>query len=159
MFFENFLLSGSASTSITNGDSMTLIDSTYSSDHSLTLMNNGDLIAENWLAKITSNTARIVVYNGNNGSITFNVSFIENFSSEAFGCWSRRARICGIFRRNHHSNKQRFDRCPSSRGSSLEYLLYVLIAVVAVVISLVVILRNRKNKAQLDCLWISKQQK
>jgi len=47
----------------------------------LTLINNAELTAEKWFVKITSNTARILIYNGNNGSITFNVSFIENVTS------------------------------------------------------------------------------
>ena len=82
MVFENSQFSGSGSTSITNWDSMTLIDSNFTSSHSLTLMNNAELTAENWLVKTTSDTARIVIYNGNEGNITFDVSFIENVSSE-----------------------------------------------------------------------------
>jgi hypothetical protein len=82
MAFENSQFSGSGSTSITNWDSMTLIDSNFTSSHSLTLMNNAELTAENWLVKTTSDTARITIYNGNDGNITFNVSFIENVSSE-----------------------------------------------------------------------------
>ena len=81
MVFEKFLIYGSGSTTITNWDSMTLKDSNYTSSLALTLMNNGELNAENWLLKTTSNTARIVVYNGDNGSITFNVPFLENVSS------------------------------------------------------------------------------
>ena len=82
MVFENAQFSGSGSTSITNWDSLTLIDSNFTSSHSLTLMNNAELTAENWLVKTTSDTARIVIYNGNEGNITFDVSFIENVSSE-----------------------------------------------------------------------------
>jgi len=81
MVFEKLSLSGSGSTRITNWDSMTLIDSNYNSSNSLNLMNNGELTAENWLVKTTSNTARIVVYNGDNGTITFDVPFIEDVSS------------------------------------------------------------------------------
>jgi len=83
MVFENSQFSGSGSTSITNWDSLTLINSNFTSSHSLTLMNNAELTAENWLVKTTSSTARIVIYNGNNGSITSDVSFIENVSKEA----------------------------------------------------------------------------
>jgi hypothetical protein len=79
--FENSHFSGSGSTSITNWDSMTFIDSNLTSSHSLTLMNNAELTAENWFVKTTSKTARILLYNGNNGSITFNVPFIENVTS------------------------------------------------------------------------------
>lgn len=79
--FEDSQFSGSGSTSITNWDSITFIDSNLTSSHSLTLMNNAELTAKNWLVKTTSDTARIVIYNGNNGSITFNVSFIENVTS------------------------------------------------------------------------------
>jgi len=81
MVVENSQISGSGSTSITNWDSLTLLDSNFTSSHSLTLMNNAELTAENWLAKTTSDTAKIVIYNGNNGSITFNVPFIENVTS------------------------------------------------------------------------------
>jgi len=81
MVFENSKFSGSGSTSITNWDSITFIDSNLTSSNSLTLMNNGELTEENWLVKTTSSTAKIVIYNGNNGSITFNVSFIENVTS------------------------------------------------------------------------------
>jgi hypothetical protein len=83
MVFENSHFSGSGSTSITNWDSITFIDSNLTSSDSLTLMNNAELTAENWLLKTTSNTASILIYNDNNGNITFNVSFIENVSSEA----------------------------------------------------------------------------
>jgi hypothetical protein len=79
--FEKTHFAGSGSTSITNWDSITFIDSNLTSSHSLTLMNNAELTAENWLVKTTSSTARIVIYNGNNGSITFNVSFIEKVTS------------------------------------------------------------------------------
>jgi hypothetical protein len=83
MFFDNFQLSGSGSTSITNWDSMTMANSNLDSSHSFTFMNNGELTAENWLVKTSSSTARIVLYVGNNGSITFNQPFIENVSSDA----------------------------------------------------------------------------
>ena len=76
MFFDNFQLSGSGSTSVTNWDSMTMANTNLDSSHSLTFMNNGELTAENWLVKTTSSTARIVLYVGNNGSITFNQQFI-----------------------------------------------------------------------------------
>jgi len=41
-----------------------------------------ELTAENWLVKTTSSTAGVVIYNGNEGNITFNVPFIENVSKE-----------------------------------------------------------------------------
>jgi hypothetical protein len=147
MVFENFVLSGSGSTSITNWDSMTLIDSVYNCSHALTLMNNGELNAENWLVKTTSSTARIVVYNGNNGSITFDVPFIEDVSSETLASIGSEGQQFvessgGIIT---VTNNGSMNAQGSTGASGLEYLLYILIIVVVVAVSLVVILRNRKN--------------
>lgn len=77
MTFQNFMLSGDGSTSITNWDSMSLTESSFNSSLSLTLMNNGNLTADNWLVKTLSSAARITVYNGNSGNFTFIESFIE----------------------------------------------------------------------------------
>ena len=55
---------------------MTIIDRVYNSSKALTLMNNVDLTAKNWLVKTSIDTANILCYN--DGNITFNVNCIEN---------------------------------------------------------------------------------
>ena len=148
MFFDNFQLSGSGSTSITNWDSMTMANSNLDSSHSLTFMNNGELTAENWLVKTSSSTARIVLYVGNNGSITFNQPFIENVSSDALtaigpdGQEFVESSGGTIVVTNNGSL--------APQGSShdlLEYLAYGLIILVAVVVSIYIIRKNRKKSS------------
>ena len=125
---------------------MTFVDSVFDSSHSLTLMNNAELTAENWLVKTTSSTARITLYVGTDGSITFDEPFIENVSSETLtnigpdGQEFVESSGGTITVTNNGSMTQQ-----SSRGSSLEFLLYVLLIVVAVIVSLYVILKNRKK--------------
>jgi hypothetical protein len=146
MTFKNFLLSGSVSTSITNWDSMTLIDSTYNSSHSLNLMNNGELTAENWLVKTTSSLARIVVYNGNNGSITFDVPFIAGVSGSVLASVGADGQEFvessgGTIKvtKNGLMDEQ------SSTDRGFDSLIYVLVIVVAVIAVIVVFLLMRKK--------------
>ncbi|MBN1245334.1 hypothetical protein JXA31_07045 [Candidatus Bathyarchaeota archaeon] len=139
--FKDVSLSGSGSTSITNWDSMTLIDSTYNSSHALTLMNNGKLTAENWLVKTTASTAKIVVYIGDNGTITFNVPFIENVSSSVLSSIG--------------PDGQEFVESSggtiavTNKGSITEQadsnLIYILAIVVAIIVVIVVFLMLRKK--------------
>jgi hypothetical protein len=147
MTFENSVLYGSGSASITNWDSMTLVDSACNSSHSLNLMNNGELNAENWLVKTTSDTARITIYNGNNATLTFNVPFIKDINSEALTSIGPEGKEFvessgGIITvtNNGLMIKQ------SSLGGGSDYLIYILIIVVAVAVALFIILRNRKKK-------------
>jgi hypothetical protein len=145
--FEKFVLSGSGSASITNFDSMTLVDSTWNSSHSLNLMNNGKLTAENWLLKATSSTARITFYNGNNATLTFNVPFIEDVSSSVLTSIGPEGKEFvessgGIIT---VTNEGSMDE-QGSAALGLDYLLYVLIVIAAVAVSLFIILRNRKKK-------------
>jgi len=147
MFFEKFLLSGSGSASITNWDSMTMIDSTYNSSHALTLMNNGELTAENWLVKTTSNTARIVVYNGNNGSITFNVPFIENVSGSVLASIGPEGQefVESSGGTITVTNNNLINEQNSTNGGS-DYLIYILVIVAAIIVVIVVFLMMRKKK-------------
>jgi hypothetical protein len=147
MVFKNFLLFGSGSTSITNWDSMTLIDSTYNSSHSLNLMNNGELTAENWLVKTTSNAARIVVYNGNNGSITFNVPFIEDVSSSVLTSIGADGKefVESSGGTITVTNNGLIDKKSSTNGGS-DYLIYILVIVAAIIAVIVVFLMMRKKK-------------
>jgi len=145
--FEKFVLSGSGSASITNFDSMTLVDSTWNSSHSLNLMNNGKLTAENWLLKATSSTARITFYNGNNATLTFNVPFIEDVSSSVLTSIGPEGKEFvessgGIIT---VTNEGSMDE-QGSAALGLDYLLYVLIVIAAVAVSLFIILKNRKKK-------------
>jgi hypothetical protein len=147
--FENLLLSGSGSASITNWDSMTLIDSAYNSSHSLTLMNNGELTAENWLVKTTSSTARIVIYNGDNASITFNVPFIEDVSGSVLASVGPEGQefVEDSGGTIAVTNEGLMTEQSSADSSNLEYILYIVIIVVAVIVSLFVILRRRKKSS------------
>jgi hypothetical protein len=150
MVFENFLLSGSGSASITNWDSMTLVDSAYNSGHSLTLMNNGELTAENWLVKTTSSTARIVVYNGENGTITFNAPFIEDVSSSVLASIGSEGKefVEDSGGTIAVTNEGLMTGQSNADGSGLEFIFYIVIIVVAVIVSLFVILRRRKKSSK-----------
>jgi hypothetical protein len=150
MVFENFLLSGSGSASITNWDSMTLIDSAYNSSHSLTLMNNGELTAENWLVKTTSSTARIVIYNGDNASITFNVPFIEDVSGSVLASVGPEEKefVESSGGTIAVTNNGLMTEQSSADGSGLEFIFYIVIIVVAVIVSLFVILRRHKKSSK-----------
>lgn len=148
MFFENFQLSCSGSTHITNWDSMTMANSNLDSSHSLTFMNNGELTTENWLVKTTSNTARIVLYVGNNGSLTFNQPFIENVSSDVLTAigpdgqeFVESSGGTIVVTNNGSLTPQ------GSAHDILEYLLYGLVIVVAVVVSIYIIMKNRKKSS------------
>jgi galactitol-specific phosphotransferase system IIC component len=105
-------------------------------------------MSENWLVTTSSNTARIGVYNGNNGSITFNVPFIENVSSSVLtsigpeGQQFVESSGGTITVTNNGSMNEQ-----SSTDGSLDYLLYILIIVAAVIVSLVIILKNRKKSS------------
>ena len=149
MVFEKFLLSGSGSVSITNWDSMIMINSDYTSSDSLNLMNNGELTAENWLVKTTSNTARIVVYNGNNASITFDVPFIEDVSSSVLASVGPEGQefVESSGGTIKVTNNGLMTKQSSTGASGLEYILYIVIIVVAVSVSLFMILRRRKKSS------------
>ena len=149
MVFEKFLLSGSGSFVMTNWESMTMIDSNYTSSESLNLMNNGELIAENWLVKTTASTAEIGVYNGNNGSITFNVPFIENVSSSVLTSIGPDGQqfVESSGGTITVTNKGLMTEQTRTNGGT-DYLLYILIIVAAVTVSLFVILRNRKKSSK-----------
>lgn len=149
MVFENFLLSGSGSTSITNRDSMTMIDSDYNSSHSLTLMNNGELTAENWLVKTTSNTARIVVYNDDNGTITFNVPFIEDVSSSVLASIGPEGKefVEDSGGTITVTNNGLMNEKSSTDGGFDSTLIYIL-AIVAVAIVVIVVFFITKKKKQ-----------
>jgi len=149
MIFDKFLLSGSGSASITNWDSMTMINSNYSSSHSLTLMNNGGLTAENWLVKTTASTAEIVVYNGDNGTITFNVPFIEGVSSSVLASVGPEGQefVESSGGTITVTNNGLMTEQSSADGSGLEFIFYIVIIVVAVIVSLFVILRRRKKSS------------
>jgi hypothetical protein len=147
MTFKNFVLSGSGSTVITSYDSMTLVDSTWNSSHSLTLMNNGKLTAENWLVKTTSDAARITIYNDANGTITFDVPFIEDVSSSVLSSIGPEGKEFvessgGIITVTNNGLMEQ----QSTTHDVSEYLLYILIIVAAVIVSLFIILRNRKKE-------------
>jgi hypothetical protein len=145
--FKNFVLSGSGSNVITSYDSMTLIDSTWNSSHSLTLMNNGKLKAENWLVKTTSDVARITIYNDANATIAFDVPFIEDASSSVLSSIGPEGKEFvessgGIITVTNNGLMEQ----QSITHDVSEYLLYILIIVAAVIVSLFIILRNRKKE-------------
>jgi hypothetical protein len=147
MVFENFQLSGSGSTSITNFDSMTLIDSSYSSSDSLNLMNNGELNAENWLVKTTSNTARITVYIDENATIAFDVPFIEGVDSSVLASVGSEGQefVEDSGGTIAVTNKGSMSKC-STGGGSDSTLIYVLaVVVVAVVIAVMFVMAKRKK--------------
>jgi hypothetical protein len=148
MIFENFLLSGSGSASITNWDSMTLIDSAYNSSHSLTLMNNGELTAENWLVKTTSNTARIVVFNGDNGTIAFNVPFIEDVSSSVLASVGPEGKefVEDSGGTIAVTNNGLMNEQSSTDGGFDSTLIYILAIVVAAIVVIVVFFITKKKK-------------
>jgi hypothetical protein len=151
MFFDNFQLSGSGSTSITNWDSMTMANSNLDSSHSLTFMNNGELTAENWLVKTTSSTARIVLYVGNNGSITFNQPFIENVSSNDLTAIGPDGQEFVEYSGGTIVVTNNGSLAP--QGSShdiVEYVLYGLVIAVAVIVSIYIIRKNRKKSSNKD---------
>jgi len=126
---------------------MTMIDSAYNSSHALTLMNNGELTAENWLVKTTSNTARIVVYNGNNGSITFNVPFIENVSGSVLASVGPEGQefVESSGGTITVTNNNLINEQNSTNGGS-DYLIYILVIVAAIIVVIVVFLMMRKKK-------------
>ncbi len=148
MVFENFQLSGSGSTSITNWDSMTMINSGYNCSHSLTFTNNRELNAENWLVKTTSNTARIVVYNGNNGIITFNVPFIEDVSSSVLASIGPEGQefVESSGGTITVTNKGLMNEQSSTNGGSDSTLIYVLTIVAAAIVIIVVFFITKKKK-------------
>ena len=147
MVFEKFVISGSGSVSITNWDSMTLIDADYASSNSLTLMNNGELATEDWLVKTTSNAARIVVYNGDNGSIAFNVPFIEDVSTEVLTSIGPDGQkfVDSSGGTITVTNLGSMNKQSSTDAIGLEFIVYILIIVAAVAVSIFVILKNRKK--------------
>jgi len=126
-----------------------MIDSNYTSSESLNLMNNGELIAENWLVKTTASTAEIGVYNGNNGSITFNVPFIENVSSSVLTSIGPEGQefLESSGGTITVTNNGLMNAQSSTNGGS-DYLLYILVIVAAVTVSLIVILRNHKKSSK-----------
>ncbi|PVX25860.1 MAG: hypothetical protein CW716_07175, partial [Candidatus Bathyarchaeum sp.] len=144
--FKNFQFSGSGSMSLTNWDSMNLVDTSFESSNSLTVMNNAKLTTENWRLKTTSSDARITVYVGEDGNLSFDESFIENVSRETLISVGSEGQEFvessgGIITvTNNGALTQQ-----SSRGSGLEFFLYVLIIVAAVAVALYVILKNRKK--------------
>ncbi|MGD2066668.1 MAG: hypothetical protein PVI43_05825 [Candidatus Bathyarchaeota archaeon] len=147
MAFENFGFSGSGSTTITNWDTMTLVDSSFNSSHHLNLMNNGKLTTENWLLKTTSSAARIVFYNGNNATTTFNVPFIEDVSSSVLDSIGSEGQEFvessgGIITITNNGLMEK----QGGEPLGLDYLFYVLIVVAAVAVSIIIILRNRKKE-------------
>jgi len=148
MTFEGFVLSGSGSTSITSWDSMKLVDNSWNSSHSLTLMNNGELTADNWLVKTTSDNARVTIYNGNNATMSFDVPFIEDVSSSVLTSVGPEGQEFvessgGIITVTNYGLMEK----QVSSTDSLEYLLYILIIVIAVSVALFIIFKNRKKSS------------
>ncbi|MCW4016899.1 MAG: hypothetical protein NWF06_11055 [Candidatus Bathyarchaeota archaeon] len=152
MFFENFDLSGSGSASITNWDIMDLTDSSYASSHSLTLMNNGELTAENWFVKTTSSTARIVVYNGNNATLAFDAPFIENvdvstltsIGPEGHEFVESSGGIITVTNNNVITQKS------STNGDLDSSLLYILVIAAAVILVIIVLVMMKKKNQKPD---------
>ena len=148
MTFEKLQLTCDGSTSITNWGTMTLNESSFNSSHSLTFMNNGNLTAENWLVKTMYNDTRITVYNGNNGNITFNVPFIENINSTVLASVGPEGQEFvessggTITVTNMGSLTEQTDIVGNSN-----YLLYMVIAFVALSVSLIIASNRHKNSA------------
>ena len=110
-------------------------------------MNNGELIAENWLVKTSSSTANIAIYN--DGNITFNVPFIENVSSSVLTSIGPDGQefVESSGGTITVTNNGLINEQSSTNGGS-DYLLYILVIVTAVIVSLFVILRNRKKSSK-----------
>ncbi|MCW4034653.1 MAG: hypothetical protein NWF03_04745 [Candidatus Bathyarchaeota archaeon] len=146
MVLENFVLSGSGSTIITSWDVLTLKDCSFDTSHSLTVMNNEELKAEDWLVKTSSNTAYITLHNA--GNITFNVPFIENVESSTLVAIGEEGQEFveasgGIIK---VTNNGLITKQTVTVDDSDSILLYSLIGVIAVAVIIVVFLFNRKNK-------------
>jgi hypothetical protein len=80
--FDKGSISGSGTISISCSKSSELIDCTFNSSGSLTLINREDLVTKNWQVKTTATEANINILNEENGTLTFDKSFIENVSVE-----------------------------------------------------------------------------
>jgi hypothetical protein len=149
--FENFQFSGSGLMSLTNWESMKLVDSSFESSDSLTVMNNGELTAENWIVKTTSSNALVTVFVSEDSNLSFDESFIENVSRDTLVSVGSDGQEFvessgGIITVTNNGVLTQ----QGSRGSSLEFFLYVLIIVAAVAVALYVILKNRKKSCNVD---------
>jgi len=137
-----------SSTILSSTGPMVLINSDYNSSHSLTLMNNGELNAENWLVKTTSNTARIVVYNGDDGVITFNVPFIEDVSSSVLASIGSEGKefVESSGGTITVTNNGLMSEQSSAGGGFDSTLIYILAIVAAAIVVIVVFFVIRKKK-------------
>ncbi|PVX26264.1 MAG: hypothetical protein CW691_01950 [Candidatus Bathyarchaeum sp.] len=152
MFFESVDLSGSGSASITNWDYMRFSSVNFECSDSLTLMNNGELDANDWFIKTTSSNARIVVYIGDDGSIKFNVPFIENVDSSVLASVGPDGQefVESSGGTITVTNNNLIAKQNSTNGGFDSNLIYIL--VVAAVVIVVVIFFMMKKKQKPDSL-------
>jgi hypothetical protein len=145
--FENLQLSGSGSTIITNWESMTLIDGECNSSSSLNLMNNGELTAENWLVKTTSNTASITVYNSENATIAFDAPFIEGVESSVLAAVGPEGQefVEESGGTITVTNKGSINKSNTGGDSDSPWIYVLAIAVVAVVVVVVFFMAKKKK--------------
>jgi hypothetical protein len=127
---------------------MTLIDSSFSSSHQLNLINNGKLVAENWLVKTTS-VANITVFNSENATLSFETSFIEDVTSETLTAVGPAGQQFvessgGTIKVTNNGSVTE----ANTGTSDLEILLYIVIIVVSVAVSLFIIVNTRKKQRQ-----------
>lgn len=146
MSLENLRVSGSGSTSITNWDSMKLLDGTFNSSQQLTLMNNAELTTKDWILKTTSNGAAITVYN--DGNFTFNVPFIESVDLEVLESVGSDGQefVESSGGTITVTNKGLMTEQTGPTSSSDSSLLYVLVVAVVVIVVVVVFYLVKKMK-------------
>jgi hypothetical protein len=140
-------LGGSGSVNVANFDYMTLIDSFYNSSNYLTLLNTGEINAENWLVKTLLEDTELFITN--EGNLTFNPSFIEDVSSPVIASIGPEGQefVEDSGGTITVTNSGSFIGQSSTEASSLEYLLYIIVMVAAAIVVTVVFLVMRKKSS------------
>jgi hypothetical protein len=144
------VISSSGSTLITNHQTMHLVDCIFTTSHSLSLMNYGDLTAENWHVQTTDSNDKITIFTGENGTLTFDDSFIEDVSVADLSAVGPEGKQFvessgGVI---EMTNNGIIWSQSSALSSSPNYLIYasaIAVAVIAVIL-LLLLLRRRKSK-------------
>ncbi|MGD6852876.1 MAG: hypothetical protein ACQCN6_12530 [Candidatus Bathyarchaeia archaeon] len=148
---EDCSISGSGSALITNHNTMRVVDSTFTTTHSLSLMNYGELNAENWLVQTTDSNDKITIYTGENGTISFDASFIKDVSAVDLSAVGPEGQefvesTGGIIDvTNNGVIRTQASTADSSPNYSV-YALAIVVALIAIIIILLVVRRRRKSK-------------
>jgi hypothetical protein len=153
MVFEDGSISGSGTISITSWRSSQLIDCTFSSSKSLTLINNDGLTVENWQVKTTDSNANINILNSENGTINFDESFIQDVSVDTLnaigpeGQQFTEASGGTITVTNNGTITQ--SMLHGTQGLSLTYILAIIVAIIFIIIVIFFVRkRNAESKEQ-----------